>query len=148
MTTHWMSPIVRSNPRVMEGKAIFTDVSSCAVAEPSPIMATCHPFEWSRPVDTLMGSRWVVEGTLSHRSESDRAVGIDIAYQPPDRGQHVQMRKRLAEGLARIGIQHPREHFLRHRKRAGFSCHDGGDVVEPGQMVFAQLSEPVMKPAK
>ena len=40
----------------MEGKAIFTDVSSCAVAVPSPIMATCQPFERNRPADALEGS--------------------------------------------------------------------------------------------
>jgi hypothetical protein len=31
----------------MAGRAIFTDVSSCVVAVPSPIKATCQGLAWS-----------------------------------------------------------------------------------------------------
>jgi hypothetical protein len=47
----------------MAGKAMFTEVSSCAVAVPNPIMAICHPLEWSRPADALEGPGSVMEGT-------------------------------------------------------------------------------------
>src|SRR5215831_15064704 len=63
-----MSPIERSNPRVMAGKAIFTDVSSCVAAVPSPIMATCQGFAWSRPADEWGGSLLEIEVTLKSRS--------------------------------------------------------------------------------
>src|SRR6516165_6441419 len=59
-----MSLIERSNPRVMAGKAIFTDVSSCVAAVPSPIMATCHGFAWSKPADEWGRSRLEIEVTL------------------------------------------------------------------------------------
>ena len=58
--------MARSNPRVMAGKAIFTEVSSCAVAVPSPIIATCHAFAWSRPAGasgeagSVFVARWTV----------------------------------------------------------------------------------------
>src|SRR5690242_13288252 len=46
-----MSPIESSNARVMAGKAMLTDVSSCVAAVPSPITATCQGLAWSRPVE-------------------------------------------------------------------------------------------------
>src|SRR5215470_11659287 len=117
-----MSPIERSNPRVMAGKAIFTDVSSCVAVVPNPIMATCHGFAWSRPADAWGGSRSVGEGTLkpgrtSAWCEGDRAIAVDVSRQPPGRGEHIQMGKRFAKCLARIGVQHPREYFLRDQQR-------------------------------
>ena len=58
------------------------------------------------------------------------------------------MGERLAERLARIGIQHPREHFLRDRKRVCLAGDDGRHVVEPRQMMFAQLRKPCVQRAK
>src|ERR1700759_380141 len=43
-----MSVIERAKPRVMAGKAILTDVSSCAAAVPRPIMVTWHGLVRSR----------------------------------------------------------------------------------------------------
>jgi hypothetical protein len=37
------------------------------------------------------------------------------------RGQHVQMRQRLAESLARIGVQDAREYLLRDYKSIGLA---------------------------
>ena len=66
------------------------------------------------------GSRSVVRARTGVTGcEGDRAIAVDVARQPPDRGEHVEMGKRFAEGLARIGVQHPREHLLRDRKRIG-----------------------------
>src|SRR5215475_4385519 len=62
-----MSPIERPNPRVMAGKAIFTDVSSCVATVPSPIVATCQGFAWSRPADEWGGSLLEIEVTLKSR---------------------------------------------------------------------------------
>ena len=126
---------------------MFTDVSSCAAAVPSPIMATCHGLSRGAGRPAHGEDRVGVEGTLkprtaSRRCEGDRAVGIDLAPQPPDRGQHVQMGEQFAKSLARIGVQHPREYFLRDRKGGGLAGNNGRHVVEPGQMVLAQLGKP------
>jgi hypothetical protein len=51
----------------MAGKAIFTAVSSCVSAVPSPIMATCQGFAWSRPADEWGGSLLEIEVTLKSR---------------------------------------------------------------------------------
>jgi hypothetical protein len=58
------------------------------------------------------------------------------------------MGKRFANGLARIGVQHPRKYFLRDQKRIRLAGDDGHHVVEPRQMVLAQLGKPLMQPAK
>ena len=52
------------------------------------------------------------------------------------------MGKRLAERLAGIVVQRTRKDFLRDRKRSGLAANDGCPVVEPRQMMFAQLSKP------
>src|SRR5690349_17552745 len=103
MTTHWISPIARSNPRVIAGKAIFTEVSSCTAALPSPIIAICHGFACSQPAGAGVGLRslvWVTPKPKSNRREGDSAIAIDVARQPPHRGEHVEMGQRLAERLA------------------------------------------------
>src|ERR1700761_476019 len=43
-----MSPIERSNPRVMAGKATLTALSNCTAPVPRPITATCQElfFKW------------------------------------------------------------------------------------------------------
>jgi hypothetical protein len=48
----------------MAGKAIFTDVSSCVAAVPSPIMKTCQDLAWSRPAGEREGSLLEIEVTL------------------------------------------------------------------------------------
>src|SRR5215510_302879 len=75
-----MSPIERSNARVMAGNAIFTDVSSCVAAVPSPIMATCQGFAWSRPAGESGGSLLEIEVTLKSRlSAFIPAINIHVS---------------------------------------------------------------------
>src|SRR5690348_16956899 len=71
-----MSPIERPNARVIAGKAILTDVSSCVAAVPSPIMATCQGLAWSRPA-AVLGELRSVEVTLKS-SWFDFRTAIDI----------------------------------------------------------------------
>src|ERR1700742_3974643 len=63
MTTHWMSPIERLNPRVMAGQATLTDVSSCTAPVPSPITATCQDLVFKRAANVLISSCLEIEGT-------------------------------------------------------------------------------------
>ena len=59
-----MSLIEISSSLVMAGKAIFTDVSSCVVAVPSPIMATCQGVARSSLNNEGGRSRLGIEVTL------------------------------------------------------------------------------------
>src|ERR1700726_615941 len=84
-----MSLIEISNPLVMAGKAIFTDVSSCVVAVPSPIMAICQGFAWSSLNNEEGRSRLGIEVTLkSFRAiptrvdESPRSIQLGHCVEP------------------------------------------------------------------
>src|SRR6185503_18235183 len=85
---------------------------------------------------------------LLHRREGDRAIAVDVARQPPDRSEHVEMGKRLAKCLARIGVEHARENFLGYQECVGLAADNGCHVVETGHMVLAQLGKPLMQAVK
>ena len=58
------------------------------------------------------------------------------------------MRKRLAERLPRILVQHAREHLLHDRKRRGLLGDERRHVVEPRLVMLAQLPQPRVQGAK
>ena len=66
----------------------------------------------------------------------------------PIDGQHVEVRQRLAEGLARVLVQDAREHLLHDRERRRPLGDERRHVVEPRLMMVAQLPQPRMQVAE
>src|SRR5215469_3502881 len=127
-----MSPIERSNPRVMAGKAIFTDVSSCVAAVPSPIMATCQGFAWSRPADEWGGSLLEIEVTLKSRLFAfTPAINIrarEMSHSHPDSNECLRTRYAGARTILAMSVHSP---FVIRATRWGF--HAGvaaGDGID------------------
>jgi len=112
-----MSPIERSNPRVMAGKAIFTDVSSCVAAVPSPIMATCHGFAWSRPTNKWGRSRLEIEVTL-------KSNWFNFAPAIIFRGTHRPNTEGLARSFCIVGVVYVDARIARGRGAPGMGPRD------------------------
>src|ERR1700744_5857493 len=140
MTTHWMSPIERSNPRVMAGKATLTYVSSCTAPVPSPITATCQDLVFKQAANELISSCLESEGTSQcswcdfcpatkiHRKTRRRARMPKGIFGIPRAGKE---RWPVTQSLA------PRPIFAVHQLTPGQGCLIVQDAASPSQRHYS-----------
>src|SRR5689334_1684939 len=102
-----MSAMASENPLVMAGKAMLTEVSSCAAAVPRPIMVTCHDLVWSRAVRERGGD---IALLFSERGD-ELAMALEPLRLLRTDELHAEFDAFIANGPGRVPA------FCAHRRR-------------------------------